>query len=115
VVVMGRVGLADHPKPGCPHLFIDRGFQSRPVRRPGDTQSSGARWLRGADASCVESRDLGGSAPALCMRIFVECRKLHGPGWCRVNQNGLGPEIRPLVADVATQKRLQSATMYFLG
>ena len=30
---MGRVGLAPLRKPGCPHIFIDRGFQSRPVCR----------------------------------------------------------------------------------
>ena len=29
---MVRVGLAPVWKPGCAHMFIDRGFRSRPVR-----------------------------------------------------------------------------------
>jgi hypothetical protein len=29
----GRFGLAPSYRPGCPHMFIDRAHQSRPIRR----------------------------------------------------------------------------------
>ncbi len=72
----------------------------------------------GCEAIFETSVDLRGSGPsgaALGECILVECRKLHGPRWCRVNQNRLGPEIRPLLADVATQETTPIGHFVLLG
>ena len=59
--------------------------------------------------------DLGGSRPALRKCILVKRRKLHGPSWVWVNQYRVGPEIRPLILDVAAQETVPIGHLVLLG
>ena len=68
-----------------------------------------------AGSSYVPRTDLGRSAPASRKCPLVKCRELYGPRWCWVNQNGLGPEIRPLVAEMATQETAPIGHLVLLG